>query len=212
MFGFTTRLLAVRVAPPLLEGEPSLCAIAHSQAMTSVIARLAEVLYSKNNDGVGGPAMKKFAGLLGGLIACTLLAAAQVQAGSDLEALVRTLAENILGEGQVTSVHTVDNEATVLIRWQSATHKPSNSLAVTRELLYAEAVLASNSVMGPVQQVSKIRFTIMRGDQMLATGQATRATGVSLMFAPELGGGRYQVPPSTPRPSLPGQDRTAQEQ
>ncbi len=156
--------------------------------------------------------MKKFAGLLAGLITCTLLAAAQVQAGSDFEALVRTLAENILGEGQVTSVHTVDNEATVLMRWQSATHKPSNSLTVTRELLYAEAVLASNSIMGPVQQVSRIRFTILSGDQMLATGQSTRATGVSLMFAPELGGGRYQVPTSTPRPSLPGQDGSVQEQ
>lgn len=118
--------------------------------------------------------------------------------------IARNLAENVLGEGLVTSVRTADNDATVLIRWQSATYKPANTQAAVRELLYAEAVLATRSIMWGLGQVSRVRFTITQGEHLLATGQATRAQGVSLMFAPALGGGTYYVPESTPKPLQPG--------
>jgi len=181
--------------------------------MPTVIAAEAWLLYSKDNETITeATTMKKVTAVLVGLITCTLLVVTQVHAGSSLEVIVLALAENVLGAGQVTSVRTTDNDATVLMRWQSATLKPSNTPDVTRELLYAEAVLTSNSIMGPMNQISRIRFTILHGDQMLATGQATRLYGVSLMFAPALGGGSYHVPAGAPRPTPPGGDGVAQVQ
>lgn len=52
------------------------------------------------------------------------LAAAHVDAAVLTEA-VRTLAEDVLGMGSVTSVRILDDGAQVLIRWESPTYKPS---------------------------------------------------------------------------------------
>lgn len=46
----------------------------------------------------------------------------------------------------VKALRTANDDATVLLRWRSATYKAANSQAETRELLYAKAVLATNSI------------------------------------------------------------------
>ncbi len=180
--------------------------------MPSVIAARSDLRYSEDHDsGDGEKVMKRLAGALAVLVVFTLLVAVQANAASVLEAS-RALAENVLGDGQVKSLRAADNDATLLIRWESATYKATNSQATTRELLYAEAILTTNSIIGQLPQVFRIRFTIMQGEHMLGTGQTTRAHGVSLMFSPALGGGTYSVPESKPKPMVPGADGSAAEQ
>ena len=138
--------------------------------------------------------------------ALTVLTAVQGEAAGIHEAVL-ALAENVLGAGSVKSVRTTDNGAQVLIRWESATYRPANDLPTTRELMYAEAVLTTNSVMGLLPQVVRVRFTILEGVRMLATGENWRGRGVSLAFATELGGGTYKAPqPKVDPHKKPGAD------
>lgn len=122
------------------------------------------------------------------VLSLVFLIAADAFAGIPLGA-VRSLAEDVLGPGSVTSVRMLDDGAQVLIRWESPTYKPSTPVAVTREQIFAEAQLATGSVMGQLDQVKRIRFTIVRKDQMLATGENSRSRGVVMMFSPKMGGG-----------------------
>jgi hypothetical protein len=142
--------------------------------------------------------------LLIGMMVSTLSAHAAAQ----LE-LVRTLAENVLGPGQVTALSATDNGQTVLIRWESATYKAKNPIVETQDQLFFEAVLANNSIMGRLHDVARIRFTIMSGARMLATGEASQGRGTSMRFAPELGGNIY-VPSVQPvQPKRPVTDMDA---
>ncbi len=124
---------------------------------------------------------------LGVLLAVTQ-AAGQAEAAVLSEA-VHALAENILGSGAVISVRTTENEAQALVRWESATYRPANALPTTRNLIYGEAELATGSIMGRLPQIVRIRFTIVRRNRMLATGENWRGRGVTLVFSSELGGG-----------------------
>lgn len=137
--------------------------------------------------------MKALAIVMGFALLLTAGTASRAGAAVLLEAIT-ALAENVLGPGQVTSVRTSDNGTQVIIRWESATYKAGNKLATTRELMYSEAQLATGSIMGRIQEVTRVRFTIVKKKQMLATGDNVRGRGVSLVFATHLGGGTY-VPP-----------------
>lgn len=117
-----------------------------------------------------------------------VLAVARGEAAILLEA-VRALAENVLGPGSVISVRASDDGAQVLMRWESATYKPTNHRPVTREMMYGEAQLATGSVMGQMHQIVRIRFTIVKKNQMLATGENWRGRGVIMAFSTQLGGG-----------------------
>lgn len=107
----------------------------------------------------------------------------------------RTIAENVLGPGQVRSVRATDGGSHILIRWESPTYRPANGVPANRELMYGEAVLATNAILGQLRQVARIRFTILQGGHMLATGESARGRSLSLQFSSELGGGLY-VPPN----------------
>lgn len=109
--------------------------------------------------------------------------------------IVRILAENVLGEGSVTALTVTENGSRVQIRWESATYRTEHSLGKKRELLYAEAELATGSIMGRLTAITRVRFAIVRGERYLAGGQNVRGQGLVLMLAPELGGGIY-VPPA----------------
>lgn len=109
----------------------------------------------------------------------------------------RVLAENVLGRGMVKSVRSSADGSEILIRWESPTYHPDNGLVANRELMYSEAILATNSIMGQLQQVRRIRFTILNGARMLATGENRRGRGVALMLSRDLGGGAY-LPPAKP--------------
>ena len=122
----------------------------------------------------------------------------------------RTLAENVLGPGQVRSVRATDDGSQILIRWESATYRRANSVSANRELMYGEAVLATNAILGQLRQVARIRFTILQGGHMLATGESARERGLSLQFSSELGGGTY-TPPDPKVDRRPATGGTAQE-
>jgi hypothetical protein len=76
--------------------------------------------------------------------------------------------------------------------------------------MYGEAVLATNALLGQLRQVARIRFTILQGGQMLATGESSRGHGLSLQFSSGLGGGMY-TPPEPKVDRRPATRGTAQE-
>jgi hypothetical protein len=139
------------------------------------------------------------------------LAAGQGQAeASSLVQTVRSFAENVLGRGMVKWVR-VSPDSTVAMRWEAATYKPQHSLETSRELLYGEAALVTGAVLGPLQDIPRITFTMVRGEQLLATGDVSRSQGLTLTFAPVLGGGTHKKPEFRPGNQVPGGDRTASE-
>lgn len=131
----------------------------------------------------------------GVLMAVLLVAAGPRAEAASLEQIVTSLAENVLGQNAVKAVRT-SADATVSIRWEAATYRPQNSLAATRELLYAEAGLVTGSILGSVRDVRRITFTLVRGGQTLAAGEITPSRDLVLRFASHLGGGQYARPAS----------------
>lgn len=137
--------------------------------------------------------MKKLVGGLAALLVASLLAAIQADASSLVET-ARALAENVLGAGTVRSLAIADHGGTILMRWESATYRPEHQRERTRDLIYAEAELATGSIMGRLNDVARIRFSIMLKDQILATGENARGKGVLMQFSLALGGGTYSAP------------------
>lgn len=123
-------------------------------------------------------------------VALTLITVAQADA-TEFAYVIRTLAENVLGTGTVKAVSATRDGSQVRLRWESATFRPRNIVAASRELLYAEAELALGSVVGRLSSVTRIRFSIMYQGLMLATGEYTRESGIALIFGTTLGGGTY---------------------
>lgn len=150
--------------------------------------------------------INKLVGSLTVLIIAILVSTLTAHAAAQLDE-VRNLAENVLGSGQVKSLSAADNGQTILIRWESATFKPTTALADTRDRLYFETILATGSIIARMPEVVRIRFTIVRGTHMLATGEVSGARGTTLRFAPELGGGVY-VPTTPPKRSVSDADAT----
>lgn len=128
-----------------------------------------------------------------------LLAYPQLQPAIASSALLvdaaRSLAENVLGSGTITSLRSAHDGRELLIRWESPTYQEAKARVVNRELMYGEAVLATSAILGRLQEVVRIRFVIVKGGRMLATGENWRARGVSLAFGTVLGGGTYTPPP-----------------
>ena len=137
--------------------------------------------------------MERLAGAIVVLLISSVLAGIRVEAAGIADT-VRALAENVLGSGVVRSLSLADKGATVLMRWESATYKAGNKQETIRELMYAEAQLATGSIMGRLNDVARIRFSILWKEQMMATGENVRGRGVSMAFAPALGGGTYAPP------------------
>lgn len=123
----------------------------------------------------------------------------------------RVLAENVLGRGMVKSIRATQDGAQIMIRWESPTYHPDNGLIANRELMYGEAVLATSAIMGQLHQVLRIRFTILSGTTMLATGENRRGHGVALMLSTDLGGGAYVPLAPTVKPPTTPVGGTAQE-
>ncbi|HEV8354979.1 MAG TPA: hypothetical protein VGR24_12415 [bacterium] len=144
--------------------------------------------------------MRQLAGTVAVASILFLLASVSV-AANEIAATARSLAENVLGRGTVTSLTIADQGATVLIRWESATWRPNLKVDAVRDGLVAEAQLATGSILGRLYTVSKIKFSIKRADAMLASGENNRSKGLSLTFAASLGGGTYVPAAATGQPA-----------
>ena len=95
-------------------------------------------------------------------------------------------------------------DATVVMRWEAATYRSQNGLAASRELLYDQAELVTGTILGSLRDIRRVTFTMVRGGQVLATGDIARFQGLMLRFAPQLGGGIYTKPASRQKVYRPG--------
>ena len=122
---------------------------------------------------------------------------------STLDQIVKSLAENVLGRDTVKAAR-VSADATVVMRWEEATYRSQNGLAASRELLYDEAEPVTGAILGSLRDIRRVTFTMVRGGQVLATGDIARSQGLMLRFAPQLGGGIYTKPASRQKVYRPG--------
>jgi hypothetical protein len=134
--------------------------------------------------------MRQLAGIVAVASILFLLASGSA-AANEIAATARSLAENVLGRGTVTSLTLADQGATVLIRWESATWRSNLKVEAVRDGLIAEAQLATGSILGRLLTVSRVKFSIKRADTVLASGENNRSGGLRLTFAALLGGGTY---------------------
>lgn len=114
--------------------------------------------------------------------------AVPARAAEDHAAIARNLAENILGKGVVRSSRMANGGRSVVMVWESATYKPANPLAYTRELLLAEAQLASSGIFRVLTAVQDVQFEIMVSKRSLAKGAARRHLPMIITYARDLGG------------------------
>jgi hypothetical protein len=134
--------------------------------------------------------MKLLTGTIALALLSVLLSAVHAEA-NEVAATARSLAENVLGSGTVTSLTVTDKGATILIRWESATWRPNLKVEAVRDGLVAEAQLATGSILGRLYTVSRIKFSIKRAEIVLASGENNRSGGLKLTFGASLGGGTY---------------------
>lgn len=146
------------------------------------------------------------------LAAATLLLASAAPAAPPvlLEA-ARDLAENVLGPGTVKSVRSTDDGTQILIRWESPTFTRALTVEDAREMMYGEALLATGAILGQLRGIQRIRFTVLRTERMLATGENVRGQGVRITFVPELGGAYTPPAPKQEKKRAPGGGAAAQE-
>lgn len=95
-------------------------------------------------------------------------------AADDTALVAKSLAENILGKGLVRSSRVVEDGRTVEMLWESATYKPANPAAHTRELLQVEAQFASQAIFQVLRDVRTLQFEIVLGKRSLCSGRASR--------------------------------------
>lgn len=157
----------------------------------------------------GSRRVKKPAFLAGMVIIAVACGAAEAKAAEPkaqpVAEAVRNIAESVLGADTVKIVKMADGGRTALIRWESATYRPTIKLADTREILYGEAMLTTSAVLSQMRSIVRIRFTLVRGTRMLATGVNHRGRGLIIAFAIELGGGIYSPQfEEEPAPQAPG--------
>ncbi len=109
-------------------------------------------------------------------------------ATEDRATIARNLAENVLGKGTVRTSRMANGERTVMMVWESATYKPANPQARTRDLLRAEVHLVTEGIFRVMTSVQDVQFEIVLGKRSLASGAARRAQPMSITYARDLGG------------------------
>lgn len=103
------------------------------------------------------------------------------------EVIAKNLAENVLGEGTVKRVQVVRGGQLIIIAWEAALYKTTNTVQHNREQMSGEAQLATGSIMG-VMRPERIEFIMLNGEKTLASGYRTRGGEFSITYAKELGG------------------------
>jgi hypothetical protein len=121
-----------------------------------------------------------------GLLAAGLLLFAGEAFAEDPTVTARNLAEGILGKGLVRSSRLVDSGSAIRMVWESATYKRTNPAPHTRELLEAEAQLASGAVLHVLRSVRALQFEIVLGKRSLCTGEASRDRPFRIAYARDL--------------------------
>ncbi|MBM3469884.1 MAG: hypothetical protein FJX73_03730 [Armatimonadetes bacterium] len=120
--------------------------------------------------------------------AILIAAAVPAHATEDHATIARNLAENVLGKGMVRTSRMANGERAVVMVWESATYKPANSLARTRDMLRVEVHLVTEGIFRVLTSVQDVQFEIVLGKRSLATGAARRVQPMTITYARDLGG------------------------
>ncbi|MDR7534533.1 MAG: hypothetical protein QN162_14525, partial [Armatimonadota bacterium] len=92
------------------------------------------------------------------------------------EVLAKNLVENIVGANTVRDV-TVDREKkTVAVTFTSVLFKPEKPKKELRDLLEAEATLATQAILSQMREYTGVTATLVHDGTSLATAVATRGT------------------------------------
>jgi hypothetical protein len=90
------------------------------------------------------------------------------------EVIAKNLVENIVGAGVVKEVK-VDRDAKVIaVTFESALFKPERPKSEMRELLEAEATLATQGILVQMRDYTRVNATLTSQGKTLATAEAVR--------------------------------------
>ena len=97
------------------------------------------------------------------------------------EVVARNLVENVVGAGTVREVKIDKATKTLSMTFESQLFKPGKPKKDLRELLEAEATLATQAVVAQLRDIDKVIVTLTAGDKTLATAEAARGRDRLLM-------------------------------
>jgi hypothetical protein len=97
------------------------------------------------------------------------------------ETIARNLVENVVGAGTVKEVKIDKGTKTLTMTFESQLFKPEKPKKDLRELLEAEATLATQAVTAQLRDVDKVVMTLTAGDKTIATAEAARGRDRVLM-------------------------------
>jgi hypothetical protein len=92
------------------------------------------------------------------------------------EVLARNLVENIVGANTVREVKVDREKKTVAVTFTSVLFKPEKPKKELRDLLEAEATLATQAILSQMREYNTVTATLVHNGATLATAAATRGT------------------------------------
>ncbi|MDR7543957.1 MAG: hypothetical protein QN120_06895 [Armatimonadota bacterium] len=102
------------------------------------------------------------------------------------ETIARSLVENVVGAGLVRDVKVDRERKAVAVTFESALFKPGKPKKELRELLEAEATLATQAILVQMRDYSQVTATLTSQGKTLASAQAVRGTEkVTITFVDE---------------------------
>jgi hypothetical protein len=90
------------------------------------------------------------------------------------EVIAKNLVENVVGAGVVKEVNVDREKKTIAITFESVLFKPEKPKAELRELLDAEATLATQAILVQMRDYTQVTAALVHQGKTLATAQATR--------------------------------------
>ncbi len=105
------------------------------------------------------------------------------------EVVARNLVENAIGANTVKDVKVDREKKTIAVTFESTQFKPDRPKAQMRELLEAEAVIATKQILlppSPLRDYDKITATLVKDGKTLAVAEAARGQDkVTMTFVDE---------------------------
>lgn len=90
------------------------------------------------------------------------------------EVIAKNLVENLVGAGSVKEVKIDRDKKVIAITFESALFKPEKPKQELRELLEAEATLATQAVLGQMRDYGQVTATLVGQGKTLAVAEAAR--------------------------------------
>lgn len=90
------------------------------------------------------------------------------------EVVAKNLIENVVGAGVVKEVKVDREKKAIAVIFESALFKPDKPKKDLRELMEAEATLATQAILVQMREYSKVTATLISGGKTLMTAEALR--------------------------------------